>query len=53
MTTLTAMQDQLSHHSWDLSALRAMFINTTLKKSPKISILRVSWTSRPRSCVVR
>ena len=37
MTTLTAMQDQLSHHSWDFSALRAMFINTTLKKSPEIS----------------
>ena len=37
MTTLTAMQDQLSDHSWDFSALRAMFINTTLKKSPEIS----------------
>jgi len=38
MTTLSAMQETLSDQdSWDFSDLRAMYINTTLKRSPEVS----------------
>jgi multimeric flavodoxin WrbA len=38
MTTLSAMQEELgSQTSWDFGDLRAMYINTTLKKSPEVS----------------
>ena len=38
MTTLSAMQETLSNQdSWDFSDLRAVYINTTLKRSPEVS----------------
>ena len=38
MTTLTPMQEELCAQStWDFSGLSALFINTTLKKSPEVS----------------
>jgi multimeric flavodoxin WrbA len=38
MTTLTPMQEELcAQDTWDFSRLSALFINTTLKKSPEVS----------------
>jgi multimeric flavodoxin WrbA len=38
MTTLSPMQEEMSAQTtWDFSDLRAIFINTTLKKSPEVS----------------
>jgi multimeric flavodoxin WrbA len=38
MTPLSAVQEQLCEQSrWDLSALRAVYINCTLKRSPEVS----------------
>lgn len=38
MTTLSPMQEEISdQHSWDFSDLNAIYINTTLKRSPEMS----------------
>jgi multimeric flavodoxin WrbA len=36
-TTLSPKQEELAQGPWDLSDLRAIYINTTLKKSPEVS----------------